>query len=63
MKGTIKWYNPRKGYGFIHGEDGNDVFVHRSAIPTGTFLKEEDKVEYEIEETDRGPKAKDVKKL
>ena len=36
MKGTIKWYNARKGYGFIDGEDGKDVFVHQSAVPTGT---------------------------
>jgi CspA family cold shock protein len=34
MKGNIKWYNARKGYGFITGEDGKEVFVHRTAIPT-----------------------------
>ena len=63
MKGTIKWYNPRKGYGFIEGEDGKDVFVHRTAVPQGTFLNEGDKVEYELEETERGPNAKNLKKL
>jgi len=63
MKGKIKWYNPRKGYGFIEGEDGKDVFVHQTALPTGVNLNEEDQVEYEIEESDRGPKAKNVKKL
>ena len=63
MKGTVKWYNPRKGYGFIQGEDGKDVFVHRSVIPNGTFINEGDKVEYEIVESERGPNAKDVKKL
>ena len=63
MKGTIKWYNTRKGYGFITGEDGKEVFVHRSAVPPETFLDEGDKVEYEIEDTERGPSAKDVKKL
>ena len=62
MKGTIKWYNQRKGYGFIEGEDGKDVFVHRTSIPTGIFLNEGDKVEYEIESSDRGPKATNVKK-
>ena len=63
MKGTIKWYNAGKGYGFIQGEDEKDVFVHRSAIPNGTYINEGDKVEYEIEDTERGPSAKDVKKL
>jgi len=63
MKGTVKWYNARKGYGFIQGEDGKDVFVHRSAIPMGTFLNEGDNVEFELEQTDRGPNAKDIKKL
>jgi len=63
MKGTIKWYNARKGYGFITGEDDKEVFVHRSAVPTGIFLDEGDKVEYEVEDTERGQSAKDVKKL
>ncbi len=63
MQGTVKWYNARKGYGFIQGEDEKDVFVHRSAVPAGTFLNEGDKVEYEVEETDKGQQAKNVKKL
>ena len=62
MNGKVKWYNPRKGYGFIEGEDGKDIFIHRTSIPQGLFLKEEDKVEYEIEETDKGPKAVNIKK-
>lgn len=63
MKGTVQWYNARKGYGFIQGEDGEDVFVHRTALPMGVFLNEGDKVEFEIEESDRGPRAADVRKL
>jgi CspA family cold shock protein len=63
MKGTVKWYNARKGYGFIQGEDGKDIFVHRTAIPTGTFLNDNDKVEFEIEEAERGAQAKNIKKL
>lgn len=62
MKGSIKWYNTRKGYGFIQGEDGKDVFVHRSSVPSGTLLQEGDKVEYELETSERGPKAINVKK-
>lgn len=63
MKGKIKWYNPRKGYGFIEDEDGKDIFVHRTAVPQGTFLNEGDEVEFEREESDRGPKAMNVKKI
>ena len=63
MKGTVKWYNARKGYGFIEGEDGKDVFVHRTSLPSGIFLNEGDKVEFEVEESDRGPKATNIKKL
>jgi len=63
FKGTVKWYNFRKGYGFIEGEDGKDVFVHRTSIPEGISLNEGDQVEFEVEDSDRGPKAIDIKKL
>jgi len=63
LKGTVKWYNARKGYGFIQGDDGKDVFVHRSSVPMGVFLKEGDIVEFEVEPTDKGPKAVDVEKM
>ena len=63
MKGKIKWYNSRKGYGFIQGEDKKDIFVHRNSIPDGTYLNEGDQVEYETEDSDKGPQATNVKKL
>jgi len=63
MKGKVKWYNFRKGYGFISGEDEKDVFVHNSDVPEGTLLKEEDEVEYEVEETEKGLKAIAIKLL
>jgi len=63
MKGTIKWYNGLKGFGFIQGEDGTDVFVHRTALPMGIDLYEGDSVEYQVEDSERGPRATDVKML
>jgi len=63
MKGIIKWYNHSKGFGFISGDDGKDVFVHRTIVPEGIILYEGDKVEYQVKETDRGPNAIDIKKL
>ena len=63
MKGTIKWYNARKGYGFIEGEDGKDIFVHRTSLPEGVFVNEGDKVEYETEDSERGLKVINIKKL
>ena len=63
MKGKIKWFNQRKGYGFIIGEDEKEIFVHQTDIPNDITLNEEDPVEYEIESSERGPKAKNVKKL
>jgi CspA family cold shock protein len=63
MNGKVKWYNARKGYGFIEGEDGKDVFVHRTSLPQGTFLNEGDSVEFEIENTDKGIKAVNIKKV
>jgi len=63
MNGTVKWYNERKGFGFIEIEDGKDVFVHKTSIPEGTYLNDSDKVEITIEDSERGPQATNVKKL
>ena len=63
MKGTVKWFNSFKGYGFISGEDEKDVFVHKNSLPNGTHINEGDKVEYNVQETDRGLNAVEVKKL
>ena len=64
-QGTVKWFNDRKGYGFISQESGNDVFVHFSSIdaPGYKTLSEGDHVDFDIEQSDRGPEAKNVKKL
>lgn len=63
-QGIVKWFNDRKGYGFISQEEGNDVFVHFSSIQSTGYktLSEGDRVEFEIEESDRGPEAKNVAK-
>lgn len=60
--GTVKWFNADKGFGFITGEDGNDVFVHFSAIQTDGFksLDEGQAVTYDVEEGQRGPQATNV---
>ena len=50
-----------KGFGFIQGEDGKDVFVHSTALPFGKDVNPDDPVEYTVEESERGPKATNVK--
>ncbi len=64
-QGTVKWFNDKKGYGFITAEDGKDVFVHYSAIEGSGFksLVEGDLVSFEIEQGAKGPSAVKVKKL
>jgi len=64
FKGTVKWFNAQKGFGFIVPDDGSkDLFVHYSAIMSNGFkaLREGDKVEYEVEKTDKGAKAINVR--
>jgi len=64
MIGIVLWYDIRKGYGFIRGEDGNDVFVHRTDVPFwSVFLNQGDAVEYVKEPSKRGIKATNIKML
>jgi cold shock protein len=60
--GTVKWFNGGKGYGFIAREGGPDVFVHYSAIQSESFrnLEEGQKVEFEVEQGNKGPQASNV---
>ena len=64
VKGTVKWFNGRKGYGFINSEEGNDVFVHFSALtgPADEYktLNENDEVEFEVVQGEKGPQASNV---
>ncbi len=64
-KGTVKWFNAEKGYGFISTESGNDVFVHFSAIQGDGFktLEEGQEVEFEVTQGDKGPQASNVSKI
>ena len=61
-KGIVKWFNEKKGFGFIQQEDGQDLFVHYSSINMDGFktIVEGDEVVFEVEETDRGLQAKNV---
>jgi len=65
LKGTVKWFNAEKGYGFIQSEEGNDVFVHFSAITGDGFktLDEGQQVEFDITQGNRGAQAANVVKL
>ena len=64
-EGIVKWFNNKKGFGFIERDGGDDLFVHHSCINMTGFktLAEGDRVGFEVEETDRGPRAKNVTRM
>lgn len=64
-EGRVKWFNNKKGYGFIETDSGSDVFVHYSAIEGDGFksLAEQDRVSFEVEDGPKGPQAVNVKRL
>jgi len=64
-EGIVKWFNEKKGYGFIQRDEGADLFVHYTSIEMPGFktLVEGERVVFEIEENERGPAAKNVQKL
>ncbi len=61
-KGTVKWFNDSKGFGFIEQEDGNDLFVHHTSINSTGFrsLNEGDRVTFDVEQGQKGPAATNV---
>lgn len=63
MKGTVKFFDEAKEFGFITGEDGKDYFVHKTGLEEDTIIDKEDAVTFETEEGDRGLKAVKVNKL
>ena len=64
-EGRVKWFNEKKGYGFIETDSQGDVFIHYSAIEGTGFrsLKEGERVDFEVEQTPKGPQAVKVKRL
>jgi CspA family cold shock protein len=62
MNGTVKWFNAEKGFGFITGEDGTDVFAHFSQIKTDGYkkLEEGQKVSYDVVKGPKGPQAENI---
>jgi CspA family cold shock protein len=65
QEGTVKWFNNKKGWGFIQKEDGSDVFVHYSAIKGEGYksLAEGERVRFEVEQDGKGPTAVNVEKV
>ncbi len=62
MKGTVKFFNATKGFGFVSGEDGKDYFVHSTGLQAGVTIDQDDSVTFEAEQGDKGLKAVKVAK-
>ena len=62
MKGTMKFFNADKGFGFVTAEDGKEYFVHKTGVVEGVNLRDNDPVTFDIAQGDRGPKAVNVAK-
>ena len=60
MKGTVKFFNTNKGFGFIAAEDGKEYFVHQEGLQEGVRIQDNDSVTFDVEEGERGPKAVNV---
>lgn len=60
MQGKVKFFNQRKGFGFVTGDDGKDYFIHITGLKPGVRLRDNDVVSFEVEQSDRGLKAVDV---
>ena len=63
MEGTVKWFDGKKGYGFIVASDCQEYFVHFTAVPKGLRLRENDKVSFDSADTERGKQAQNVQLL
>lgn len=64
MKGSVKMFNKEKGYGFIHTDEGKDIFFHFRALNDGSHtIDQNTNVEFELEESERGPRAINIKKI
>jgi CspA family cold shock protein len=65
QQGTVKWFNAKKGYGFLSDTEGNEIFVHYSALQMDGFkeLKDGEAVEFEVVEGEKGPQAANVVRL
>ncbi len=65
VKGTVKWFNEKKGFGFISREEGDDLFVHHTSIQAEGFktLREGQEVEFEVQDGDKGPQAVNVREI